>query len=67
LDKEDQRSLSQTLSVGQPRMSGLCIRTLAPRITQTAPETPTMETGEHKSIVPELGWFDGNRRGFEDW
>ena len=26
-----------------------------------------METGGHKSTVPEPGWFDGNRKGFEDW
>ena len=26
-----------------------------------------METGEHKSTVPEPGWFDGNRKGFKDW
>jgi len=66
-DKEDQRSLSQTLLVEQPRMSGPCIGTPAPRITQTAPKAPAMETGGHKSTVPEPGWFDGNRRTFEDW
>ena len=67
LDKEDQRSVSQTPSVGQSRMSGPHIGTPAPRITQTAPETPVIETGGHKSIVPEPGWFDGNRKGFEGW
>ena len=48
-------------------MSGLRTGAPAPRITQTAPEAPTMEMGGHKSTVPEPGWFDGNRRGFEDW
>ena len=48
-------------------MSGPCVGTPAPRITQTAPEAPTMETGGHKSTVPEPGWFDRNRRGFKDW
>jgi len=67
LDKEDQRSLSQTLSVEQPRMSGPCIGTPAPRITQTAPEAPVIETRGHKSTVLEPGWFNGNRRGFKDW
>jgi len=60
LDEEDQRSLSQTSSVGQPRMSG-------PHIGTPAPETPVMETRRHKSMVPEPEWFDGNRKGFEDW
>jgi len=48
-------------------MSGPHARTPAPRITQTATEAPVMETGEHKSTVPEPGWFNGNRKGFEDW
>jgi len=48
-------------------MSGPHTGTPAPRITQTAPEAPAMEIGGHKSTVPEPGWFDGNRRGFEDW
>jgi len=48
-------------------MPGLRTGAPAPRITQTAPEAPVMETGEHKSMVPELGWFNGNRKGFEDW
>jgi len=48
-------------------MSGPHIGTPAPRIAQTAPEAPVMETGEHKSTVPEPGWFNGNRKGFEDW
>jgi len=65
--EEDQRSLSQTPSVEQPRMSGPRTGTPAPRITQTAPEAPVMETRGHKSTVPEPGWFDGNRKGFEDW
>jgi len=67
LDEEDQRSLSQIPSVGQPRMSGPHTGTPAPRTTQTAPEAPVIETGGHKSMVPEPGWFDGNRKGFEDW
>ena len=48
-------------------MSGPRTGTPAPRIAQTAPETPVIETGEHKSTVLEPGWFDGNRKGFEDW
>jgi len=48
-------------------MSGPCTGTPAPRTTQTAPETPVMETGGHKSMVLEPGWFDGNKKGFEDW
>jgi len=67
LDEEDQRSLSQTPLVEQPRMSGPCTGTPAPRTTQTVPETPVMETGGHKSMVLEPGWFDGNKKGFEDW
>jgi len=47
-------------------MLGPCIGTPAPRITQTAPEAPAMETEEHKSTVPELGWFNRNKRIFED-
>jgi len=48
-------------------MSGPCAGTPAPRITQTVPEAPAMETREYKSTVPEPGWFNGNRRGSEDW
>jgi len=48
-------------------MSGPHTGTPAPRITQTAPEALVMETGGHKSMVLEPGWFDGNRKGFEDW
>jgi len=48
-------------------MSGLCAGTPAPKITQTVLEAPVMETGGHKSTVLEPGWFDGNRKGFEDW
>jgi len=59
-DEEDQRSLSQTPSVGQPRMSGPRTGTLVPEIIQTAPEAPVIETGGHKSMVPEPQWFDGN-------
>ena len=67
LDKKDHRSLSQTPSVGQPRISGPHAGTPVPRITQTAPEAPVIETGGHKLMVPEPEWFDGNRKGFEDW
>ena len=52
-DEEDQRSLSQTPSVGQPRMSGPHAGTPAPRIAQTAPEALVIETEGHKSTVPE--------------
>jgi len=48
-------------------MSGPYTGAPAPRITQTAPETPVIETGGHKSMVLEPGWFNGNRKGFEDW
>jgi len=48
-------------------MLGLCTGTPAPRITQTAPEALVIETGGHKSTVPEPGWFDRNKKGFEDW
>ena len=34
-------------------MSGPHAGTPAPRIAQTAPEAPVMETGEHKSMVLE--------------
>jgi len=41
--------------------------TPAPRTAQTVPEVLVMETEGHKSMVPEPGWFNGNRKGFEDW
>jgi len=48
-------------------MSGPHTGTPAPRTTQTAPETPVMETGGHKSMVLEPEWFNRNRKEFEDW
>jgi len=43
-------------------MSGTRAGTPAP-MARTAPT----EVVNHKSMVPEPGWFNGDRKTFEDW
>jgi len=45
-------------------MSGTCSGTPAPMARMAL--VPT-EVVNHKSMVPEPGWFNGDRKTFEDW
>jgi len=47
-------------------MSGTHTGTPAP-IARIAPISIPVEVVNHKSMVPEPGWFNGNRKMFEDW
>jgi len=47
-------------------MSGTRSDTPAP-MARTAPVLAPAEVVNHKSIVPEPEWFNGDRKTFEDW
>jgi len=47
-------------------MSGTCSGTPAP-MTRTAPASAAAEVVNHKSMVPEPEWFNGDRKMFKDW
>jgi len=47
-------------------MSGTRAGTLAP-MARTAPVSTPAEVVNHKSMVPEPGWFNGDRKTFKDW
>jgi len=47
-------------------MSGTRSGTPAP-MARTAPVSAPVEMVNHKSMVPEPGWFNGDRKTFEDW
>jgi len=47
-------------------MSGTQVGTPA-LMARTAPASALTEVVNHKSIVPEPGWFNGDRKIFEDW
>jgi len=47
-------------------MSGTRAGTPAP-MARTAPVSALTEVVNHKSMVPEPGWFNGDRKTFEDW
>ena len=59
---------NNTPSVRQPKrnMSGTRSDTPAP-MARTAPVLAPAEVVNHKSIVPEPEWFNGDRKTFEDW
>ena len=40
--------------------------TLAP-MARIAPAVAPTEVVNHKLMVPEPGWFNGDRKTFEDW
>jgi len=46
-------------------MSGTCTGTLAP-MARTAPASALAEVINHKLMVSEPGWFNGDRKTFED-
>jgi len=46
-------------------MSGTCSGTPAP-MARMAPVSAPAEVVNHKSMVPEPGWFNGDRKTFED-
>jgi len=46
-------------------MSRTRASTLAP-MARTVPATTPIEVINHKSMVPEPGWFNGDRKTFED-
>jgi len=47
-------------------MSGTQASTPAP-MARTAPASAPTEVVNHKSMVPEPGWFNGDRKTFKDW
>jgi len=36
-------------------------------MARTIPVSALAEVVNHKSMVPESGWFNGDRKTFEDW
>ena len=36
-------------------------------IARMVPASAPTKVVNHKSIVPEPGWFNGDRKTFEDW
>jgi len=36
-------------------------------IARTVPASAPTKVVNHKSMVPEPGWFNGDRKTFEDW
>jgi len=47
-------------------MSGTCSGTPVP-IARMAPALAPVEVINHKSMVPEPEWFNGDKKTFEDW
>jgi len=47
-------------------MSGTQADTPVP-MARTAPAPAPTEVVNHKSMVPEPGWFNRNRKTFKDW
>ena len=66
-NKEELNELSDIPSVGQPKqnMSGTQAGTPAPMARTALASVPT-EVVNHKLMVPEPGWFNGDRKTFED-
>jgi len=67
-NEEELNKLSDALLVGQPKqnMSRTWAGTLAPIARIASAPTPT-EVVNHKSMVLEPGWFNRDRKTFEDW
>jgi len=47
-------------------MSGICLGTPA-LMARMAPALASAEVVNHKLMVPEPGWFNSDRKTFEDW
>jgi len=47
-------------------MSGICSGTPA-LMARMAPASAPAEVVNHKLMVPEPGWFNSDRKTFEDW
>ena len=66
-NEEELNELSDVPSVGQPKqnMSRTWAGTLVP-MARTAPVLVPTKVVNHKSMVPEPGWFNRDRKTFED-
>ena len=67
-EEEELNKLNNAPSVGQPKqnMSRTQAGIPAPMARTTPASAPT-EVVNHKLMVPEPGWFNGDRKTFEDW